>query len=300
MSRIVNPHTGKPYGVKSVCKTLKAPRSTHYARKRRAAADPPAAARRGPKPKVSDAALLELIRADLDASRFTMEGHRKVHARLRRQGIRVSKNRVLRVMREHNLLSPLRAPARQPKAHNGTIIPLAPNLMWGTDATTVYTLEDGNVWLFAAEDHYTAECVGWHVAKSGDHLAALEPIKRGLEARYGGATEQVARGLSLRRDNGPQYIADGFHHQVRHWGITISAAFPYQPQTNGCIERFWRTLKEQCIYGRIFNTLAEVEAAVRRFVEDYNQHWLIGRLGYKTPIEARLAHVNPEPQLTAA
>lgn len=301
MSRTVNPHTNKPYGVKAVCKTLSLPRSTVYARKQRAAAPGVVPARRGPKPKVPDTELLALIRADLDASLFTMEGHRKVHARLRFvQGVRVGKARVLRLMREANLLSPLRVPQRPEKAHLGTIIPIAPNLMWGTDGTQIYTLQDGNVWLFAAEDHYTTECVGWHVAKIGSHLAALEPIKQGLEARYGGVDEQIARGLSLRRDNGPQYTAEGFHRQVRHWGISVSAAFPYEPQTNGCIERFWRTLKEQCTYGRVFYTLAEVEAAVRRFVENYNRHWRIERLGFKTPIEARLSHINPEPQTTAA
>ncbi len=57
---------------------------------------------------------------------------------------------------------------------------------------------------------------------------------------------------------------------------------PYEPQTNGCIERFWRTLKEQCIRGRTFETLAEIETAVRRFIEDYNRHWRIERLGFKT------------------
>ena len=301
MSRTVNPHTGKSYGVQAVCKTLAVPRSTHYARKQRAQAPPPAPARRGPKPKVPDAELLALIRADLDASRFTMEGYRKVWARLRFVlKVRVGKHRVLRLMREHNLLSPLRVPARPEKAHEGTIIPMGPNLLWGTDGTQVYTLQDGNAWIFAATDHFNAECVGWHVAKFGNHQAALEPIKQGLETRYGGVGEQVALGLSLRRDNGPQYLAEGFHRQVRHWGITISPALVYEPETNGCIERFWRTLKEQCIYGRVFNTLADLEAAVRRFIEDYNRHWRVERLGFKTPSEARKNHINPEPQTTAA
>lgn len=302
MSRLVSPHTGQPYGVKAVCEVLGKPRSTHYARQQRPGAGPrPAAGKRGPKPAVPDGELLALIRADLENSRFTMEGYRKVWARLRFvQGVRVGKNRVLRLMREHNLLSPLRAPARPEKAHAGTIIPIGPNLLWGTDGTQVYTLLDGNGWIFAATDHYNTECIGWHVAKVGNHLAALEPIKQGLETRYGTVGQQVALGLSLRRDNGPQYLAEGFHRQVRHWGIAISPALPYEPETNGCIERFWRTLKEQCIYGRVFNTLAEVEAVVRRFIEDYNRYWRVERLGFMTPLEARQSHVNPQPQTTAA
>ena len=301
MSRLVSPHTGERYGVKTVCEVLGKPRSTHYARKGRANPAASAPRKRGPKPAVDDASLLAMIQTEIETSLFIMEGHRKIWARLRFvRGVRVGKHRVLRIMREHNLLSPMRVPARPANPHTGTIIPIGPNLMWGTDGTQVYTLAEGNVWIFGAVDHYSDECVGWHVAKFGGHLAALEPLKMGLEARFGGVGEQQALGLSLRRDNGPQYLAEGFHQQVRYWGITISPAFAYQPETNGVIERFWRTLKEQCIYGRVFNTRAEVEAAVLRFVENYNRHWRIERLGYKTPIEARQSHVNPEPQTTAA
>ena len=110
-----------------------------------------------------------------------------------------------------------------------------------------------------------------------------------MTAHFGSTESQAALGLSLRRDNGPQYISDDFHQQIRYWGITPSAALPYEPETNGVIERFWRTLKEQCIYGRVFKNLAEVEAAVRAFIANYNQFWRIERLGFMTPIEARLA-----------
>ena len=67
---------------------------------------------------------------------FRCEGYRKVWARLRHKRIPVSKERVRRLMREHNLQAPQRATnAQGPKVHDGTIIPEAPNRMWGTDAT---------------------------------------------------------------------------------------------------------------------------------------------------------------------
>ena len=97
-------------------------------------------ARRGPTPALSDAQLLVAIRTDLARSPFQGEGHRKVHARLRiLDRIRVSRTRVLRVMRTQGLLSPHRGRQGDPKAHEGTIVTSAPDVMWGTDGVRVFT-----------------------------------------------------------------------------------------------------------------------------------------------------------------
>ena len=104
MSRETSEEVGKPYGLERVCRILDFPRSTIYAQQVRESANVLALRplRRGPKPKMADADLLAAIRADLDASPFTGEGHRKVWARLRIQrDIRVSRARVLRLMREN-------------------------------------------------------------------------------------------------------------------------------------------------------------------------------------------------------
>src|SRR5476651_1751580 len=84
--------------------------------------------RRSPKPKMPDADLLNAIRADLAASPFIGEGHRKVWARLRiLRDIRVSRTRVLRLMRENALLSPHRRPQGKSSLHDGTITTSRPN-----------------------------------------------------------------------------------------------------------------------------------------------------------------------------
>jgi putative transposase len=249
-------------------------------------------ARRGPKPKVADEALLVAIEADLKRSPFQGEGHRKVHARLRiLDDIRVSRKRVLRVMRENALLSPHRVRQGKAKRHEGKIITLGPNLMWGTDGALVFTLADGWVWVFSAVEPWNAECVGWHVCKIGSRFAALEPITQGLERIYGSTGKDVARGLSLRMDHGSQYLSDHFQKQIRYWGITPSFGFVEEPETNGVAERFNRTLKEQAIHGRVFRNLEDVREAVGRFVEDYNAHWRPEKLGFRTPVEARQNHV---------
>jgi len=103
--------------------------------------------------------------------------------------------------------------------------------------------------------------------------------------------KKVAKGLALRMDYGCQYLADRFLQQNRFWGITPSFAFVSEPQTNGVVERFFRTLKEQAVYGRIFNNLEEVRAAVAAFVVNYNEDWRLEKLGFLSPIEYRRTYL---------
>jgi putative transposase len=146
--------------------------------------------------------------------------------RLRAQGHRVGRGRVLRLMRVAGLLAPQRAghPHGDP-AHAGTITTTRPNVMWGTDATRFYTERDGWCWFFGAIDHASADIVGWHTAKIGDRWAALEPIRAGVRLAFGAFAKDVARGLSVRSDWGPQYIADAFRTELQWLGITHSPSF---------------------------------------------------------------------------
>ena len=294
MSETISEATGKRYGVQRVCRVWEVARSSVYERRQRAVErqERDAPARRGPQPKVTEAELLAAIQADLKRSPFNGEGHRKVHARLRiLDDIRVSRKRVLRVMRENSLLSPYRVRQGKAKKHDGKIITLMPNVMWGTDGARVFTLDDGWVWVFSAVEHWNAECVGWHVCKVGSRFAALEPISQGLQRIYGSVEPDAARGLSLRMDHGSQYLSDHFQKQIRYWGITPSFGFVEEPETNGVAERFNRTLKEQAIHGRVFMNIEEVREAVAKFVEEYNAHWRPEKLKFKTPLEARQEHV---------
>lgn len=130
MSLAVSPSSGSPYGLARVCRVWRAARATIYRHRLLPRAQPP---RRpglvGPMP---DPALIETIRAVLAASPFHGEGHRKVWARLRMKGIRTSRRRALRLMREHGLLAPSQiGTPRGPRNHYGTIIPETLDTMWG-------------------------------------------------------------------------------------------------------------------------------------------------------------------------
>ena len=291
MSRATSAGVGKPYGLQRVCRVLDFPRSTIYAQQAAAKVVPLRPQRRGPKPQVADADLLTAIRTDLATSPFTGEGHRKVRARLRIvRGIRVSRARVLRLMREHTLLSPHRRPQGEPVVHDGTIVTDRPNDMWGTDGIRIATVDEGWVWIFAAVDHFDACCVGLHTVKTGNRFAALQPIAQGLTTEFGTTDAEAGRGLTLRMDHGTQYTADDFLNQIKFWGVAPSFAFVAEPQTNGVAERFNRTLKEQAIHGRIFKNVEEVRAAVNAFKDLYNRHWRLEKLGFMSPLEARQAY----------
>jgi len=228
------------------------------------------------------------IRHILEASPFPGEGYRKVWARLRHGGVRTAPRRVLRLMRAHQLLAPTRqGHPHGPKAHDGTIIPPHVDAMWGTDMTATYTRQEGQVAIFIAVDHYSAECVGIHAAKQGTRFEALEPIRQGVRTSFGMFGQDIAQGLLLRHDHGSQYMSHVFQEELRFLGITSSPAFVREPEGNGCAERFIRTLKENLLWLTTFDTVEELRLALHEFQRQYNETWLIGRHGYKAPAQVR-------------
>jgi putative transposase len=293
MAKATSPVGGQPYGIRRVCQAWGVPRSSFYAAQAPASesalpAAPPV--RRGPKPAITDEALLAAIERDLQTSPWTGEGHRKVWARLRaRDGIRVSRKRLLRLMRENTLLSPHRARRREENSHDRQIITTAPNVMWAIDATQIPTVQHGKVWLFGVAEHWNSEMLGWHVAKHGTRFEATQALSMAVRQQFGHLSAGAARGLALRHDHGSNFMADHFQKQARFWGISPSYAFVGEPETNGVIERLFRTLKEQAIHGRVFQTIDEVRDAVRDFAARYNAEWLIEKNGFRSPIDARAA-----------
>jgi len=242
---------------------------------------------------MSDTALLAAIRAVLAGSPFHGEGHRKIWARLRVAGVRTSKRRVLRLTRENDLLAPSRVGSpRGPRSHDGTIIPEAVDMMWGTDLTTTITGE-GQAAVFIAIDHCSAECVGIHAALRATRFEALEPIRQGVRQHFGGFAKGLARGLSVRHDHGSQYMSDAFQKELKFLGIESSPAFVRAPEGNGCAERFIRTLKENLLWVRTFDTIEDLRQALLTFRETYNATWLIERHGFITPQAFRQKQLQP-------
>ena len=287
MSRAASPFTGRVYGVVRVTREWELARSSFYYQRAIAAQPGRVLGRRGPKTAWSDAALLEKIREVLAASPFYGEGHRKVWARLRFAEVRTSKARVLRLMREAQLLAPSRTFSKSENPHTGTIITERPNEVWASDHTVTATVEDGQVTVFVAVDHCTTECLGLHAAKKATRFEALEPLRQAVRDYCGGFRAGAAAGIRNRHDHGSQYMSDDYQAEIAFLGMESSPSFVRQPECNGCVERFIRTLKEQLLWGRVFQNIEELRHALVEFRERYNQHWIVQRLGYLTPAQAR-------------
>ena len=103
----------------------------------------------------------------------------------------------------------------------------------------------------------------------------------------GGFGENVAQGLTLRHDHGSQYLADDFQAEIRFLGIASSPAFVRGPEGNGCVERFIRTLKENLLWVRTFETVEALRQALLEFKRPYNDQRILERLAYRTPAQAR-------------
>ena len=88
-------------------------------------------------------------------------------------------------------------------------------------------------------------------------------------------------------DWGPQYTADQFLGELAWLGIRASPSYVGEPECNGVIERWLRTLKEECLYLHDSETLDEARAVIGAFVGCYNREWLLERHGHRTPAAVR-------------
>ncbi len=134
------------------------------------------------------------------------------------------------------------------------------------------------------------DVVGWHVAKVGDRWAAREPIRQGVDQLCqlcGGYAPRIALGLGLRMDWGPQYTAHQFLGELAWLGIRASPSYVGEPECNGVMECWLRTLKEECLYLHDCESLEQAREVIKRFGASYNHEWLLERHGYRTPADIR-------------
>src|SRR5271168_4703073 len=276
MSQTLSPSLARCYGMARVTRMWKISRASVY---RSLKETPPntIASRPGPVGACSDAELAEHIRQHIAASRLHGEGYRKLWARLRFAGVRTSARRVRRVMRENGLLAPHRVGRTETRPHDGTIITDKVNEMWGTDMTQTITIREGRANVFVA----------------------LEPVRQGVHRCFGAIAPGVARGLKLRHDHGSNYMSGDFQDEIECLGIEASPSFVRQPEGNGVAERFIRTLKENLLWVRTFDTIEELRAALVEFATRYNETWLVARHGYRTPVQVRADQCRLDPNATA-
>ena len=163
--------------------------------------------------------------------------------------------------------------------------------MWGTDMTTTITTQEGNASIFFTIDHCSSELVGIHAANRGTRFEALEPLRQGISENFTTYDKDSACGLTLRHDHGSQFISKDFQEELQFLGIKSSPSYVREPQGNGIAERFVRTLKENLLWIQHFKTVEELRLALLEFKKIYNNQWIIGRHGYKTPAQVKATQI---------
>ena len=165
--------------------------------------------------------------------------------------------------------------------------------MRAMDLTSTLTGE-GQASIFVTVDHASTECRA-STLPMREALQALEPLRQAVRFAFGAFGQDIASGLKLRHDHGSQFVADDFQRELAFLGIASSPAFVREPEGNGCVERFIRTLKEDLLWVRRFDTIEELRQALHAFKETYNRTWIVERHRYQTPAAVRAVQLAPLP-----
>lgn len=215
-------------------------------------------------------------------------GVRKVWAMLRREhDLRVSKRRVWAIMHAHGLV--LSASARDivpvPRGHVTTELP---NRRLATDMTLAWTRQDGWVGIFPTVDCGCRSVLGLVVAVQQDAATALASVRMALQAAFG-SPRDVPEGVELRTDHGAVYTGGDCRELCEAWNLEHTFSPIGRPTGNAVVERVNRTLKEEVVWLRDWETAAELRAALMAWVDQYNRRRPHQALGYATPAEYRAA-----------
>lgn len=211
-------------------------------------------------------------------------GYRRVWARLRfgPNPVKVNRKRVQRLMQEHNLQAKVKRYDAPRRKHDGKVEVNSPDLSWGIDMTKIWCGKDGWGSLFAIIDHCDREIVGYRFSLDAYAARAREALDEAITYRFNGPLG-VPGDLELRTDNGSQFGARLFKEETSRLGIKLTNTAFRSPQGNAIIERFYRTLKEECVWQHQFESFAEAENIISKWIKYYNEERMHSRLGYSYP-----------------
>jgi putative transposase len=209
-------------------------------------------------------------------------GYRKITAILQhRYKMNINRKRVYRIMKENTLLMPASFSHR--KLFRG--IPMSmkvsanrSNELWGIDMTYIWCGEDGWAYMHAVIDHYDKTLLGYYFNRSCSALG-------GVMALGEAASKRPVQQLELRSDNGCYYGARIFRDEIRRLGINHTRTMVNTPKGNAIIERFFRSLKEECAWQYQFKNFEEAKVAVDHWIAEYNSARPHQTLGYIAPEE---------------
>lgn len=235
----------------------------------------------------SDDRLLQRVRTLFAAGHGTY-GSPRIHALLQRQGVRVSRKRVARLMRLHGLKARAnRVYRRNPGARVFSwTIPnrqlerrvTGPNQVWVGDVTYLHV---GGVWRFLAVllDKYSRRVVGWRLGKQRTLDLTVGALDDAVRAR------RPERGLVFHSDHGMEYAAYAYRDRLTHHGMVQSMNRPGGMGDNAHMESFFHSLKSDIYHGLRFDHDDDLRLAVSTYIRRYNRTRLHSALGYQSPID---------------
>jgi transposase InsO family protein len=271
-----------PLSVRHLCELLEVNRAWYYARQH--VIEEPS--------KLAQAVALRdaIEQIILD---FPGYGYRRVTHALQRAGWKVNHKRVLRIMREESLLCHIKrhfVPTTDSRHHLPVYpnlvkgrTPDAPDVIWVADLTYI-SLRNEFVYLATILDAYSRRCIGWHLSKRIDTNLALGALEEAL------ATRDIKPGLIHHSDRGVQYASYAYTQRLSSSGIQISMSAKGNAYDNAKAESFFKTLKQEEVYLKQYQTFEEAQRNIGQFIEDvYNAKRLHSSLGYVPPIEFEMA-----------
>ncbi len=150
---------------------------------------------------------------------------------------------------------------------------------------TYIRLLNNFVYLAALLDAYSRKCVGWNLSKRIDTQLALGALEQAL------ATRDVRPGLIHHSDRGVQYASTAYVERLQSVQAHISMSAVGNPYDNAKAESFFKTLKQEEVYLKQYQTFEEAQTNIGQFIEDvYNTKRLHSSLGYLPPIEFEMAY----------
>ena len=226
-------------------------------------------------------------------------GYRRITAELRRRGEVANHKRVLRLMREDNLLCLRKRKfiCTTDSNHSQRIYPnLAGemklsriNELWVADITYIRLMREF-IYLAVILDAYSRCCIGWALGRSLQSSLAVEALRMAL------STRSIEPGLVHHSDRGVQYASGEYTDLLKEQGILISMSRRGNPYDNAKAESFMKTLKMEEVYLYDYEDLAEARSRIGYFLEDvYNQKRLHSALGYVPPAEFEQSLLQPQP-----